>query len=86
MEEQKKYKVIFQHGNGTETTLGYADKEDEGWLIISEHMNSLNYKNPYIRSWIVNGRKWFDVGSWVEFYILESEEFYEGVQINTNSR
>lgn len=73
-------KLYFENSYGEERVIAEVQNEQEAMKEIEKFLDDYNYKSYYTRSWIENGRKWYDVGSWSEFFILD----LEGINNNGN--
>lgn len=63
--------LYFQDSAGKERELAKVDDEKEALSVINKFCEERNFKIHYIRTWVVDNRRWYDVGSWSEFFILE---------------
>lgn len=63
--------LIFQNSYREERVIAEVESAIEMFNEINKFCEELNYKIPYTRAWEDNGRMFFDVGSWSEFFILE---------------
>ena len=67
-------KVYFRNSKGNELLIGEATEDKEANKIIKRFCNDRNFKIYYTRQWIDKNNKnrtWVDVGSHVEFFIVE---------------
>lgn len=64
-------KLLFQNSYGEERVIANPKDEEEAYKHMKVFCEERNFKVHYIRSWMENGRKCFDVGSWSEFFYLE---------------
>lgn len=47
----------------------------EALKVIKNFLDERNYKSYYTRMWTdENGARWFDVGSWSEFFVMYEDE------------
>ena len=69
--------VYFKRTNGEIILLECSVTEDDARLVMRHFLDEHNYKSYYTRSWEHNGLKWYDVGSWTEFFIWAREEDME---------
>lgn len=72
--------VYFQDKHQNYLRLGEAKTKREVNKLISNHLNSHNYKSHYSRWWREFNGDWIcDVGSWSEFYVVKGadEHFLE---------
>jgi hypothetical protein len=71
-------KLYFQNSQGKERVIAEVSDEKEAFDEINKFCEERNFKIYYIRTWMVNGRKKFDVGSHTEFFWLDvSDEITE---------
>ena len=66
--------VYFQRSNGEFVLLEVSVDEHDANLVMKHFMDEHNYKSYYTRSWEKNGIKWYDVGSWTEFFVWANQE------------
>lgn len=66
--------VYFQNYSGKHIRVGKADDEKKAMKIIQNFCDERGFNIPYIRSWVSDGRKFFDVGSHSEFFFIEYDE------------
>ena len=64
-------KLYFENRYGEERVIAEVQNEQEAMKEIKKFLDDHKYKSYYTRSWIANGRKWYDVGSHSEFFILD---------------
>lgn len=72
-------KLLFQNSRGEERVIAEVDDEKEAINEIYKFIDECNAKRTdggkfttyYMRCWNRDNRKWFDVGSHTEFFILE---------------
>lgn len=69
--------IYFQRSNGEFVLLEESVTQEDAHLVMKHFMDSHNYKSYYTRSWEKNGLKWYDVGSWSEFFVWANEEDVE---------
>ena len=67
-------KLIFQNSYGIERIIAYPSNEEEAMKEIYKFCEERKFKIYYVRSWMENNRKVYDVGSWNEFFYLETME------------
>ena len=67
-------KLIFQNSKGVERVIASPKNEEEAMKEIYKFCEERNFKIYYVRSWMENNRKKYDVGSWSEFFYLENNE------------
>lgn len=63
-------RLWFQRGNGERRLLGNFKIEQEATKAMYEFCRERDFCIHYTRIWEENGEKWFDVGSWNEFFII----------------
>ena len=69
-----KYQVIFENQFGAERIVGFAENFREANQIISKFCGDRNYRIPYVRDWVEDGRLVKDVGSHVEFFYIARDD------------
>lgn len=67
-------KLIFQNSKGEERVIAEPESEKEAMEYIYRFCEERNFRIYYVRSWMSGNRKKYDVGSWSEFFFLESNE------------
>lgn len=67
-------KLIFRNSQGIERVIAFVDTEEEAMKEIHKFCNNRNFKIYYTRTWVKDNRKWFDVGSHTEFFIIEYDK------------
>lgn len=70
----EKRNLYFQRSNGEHRLLGTDLTEKEARQEMQKFMDEHHFKSYYTRSWEQNGVKWYDVGSWTEFFKWMNEE------------
>ena len=60
--------LYFQRSNGEHRLLTTDVTENEAFEEMQKFMDEHNFKSYYTRSWEEDGVKWYDVGSWSEFF------------------
>ena len=66
-------KLYFRNSRGQERVIAEPTDEKECHKEIQKFLNEHNYKSYYTRTWTdTDGSKWYDVGSWSEFFIVRS--------------
>lgn len=58
--------------------IAEVETEDEAWQEINKFCKDRNYTIPYVRTWIAENKKHFDVGCWSQKFILELEDESNG--------
>ena len=71
--------LIFQNSYREERVIAEVESATEMFNEINKFCEEINYKIPYTSAWEDNGRMFFDVGSWSEFFILEPCTFEDWV-------
>jgi hypothetical protein len=69
--------VYFRRSNGEFILIANSVSEHDAHLVIQHFLDDHNYKSYYTRSWEVDRVKWYDVGSWTEFFVWAYEEDIE---------
>lgn len=66
--------LYFQRSNGEHRLLATDVTEDEAFKEMQKFMDEHNFKSYYTRTWEEDGVKWYDVGSWSEFFKWTNKE------------
>lgn len=66
--------LYFQNSIGELREIAEVKSEKAAIKKINKFLKERNYKSYYMRVWGENGKKYFDVGSHTEFFVLEGEE------------
>lgn len=66
--------LYFQRSNGTHIFLAKDITEEEVHKEIKKFLNARNFKSYYTRTWETDGVKYYDVGSWSEFFKWTNKE------------
>lgn len=66
--------LYFQRSNGEHRLLATDVTDEEAHKEMHKFMDEHNFKNYYTRSWEEDGVKWYDVGSWSEFFKWTNKE------------
>ena len=66
--------LYFQRSNGEHRLLATDITEKEAYKEMQKFMDEHNFKCYYTRSWEEDGVKWYDVGSWFEFFKWTNKE------------
>lgn len=66
--------LYFQRSNGEHRLLVSDVTEKEAYTKMQKFMHNHNFKSYYTRSWEEDGVKWYDVGSWSEFFKWTNKE------------
>ena len=66
-------KLYFENSYGKERLIAEVATEEEAFKEINKFLDEHNYKSYYTRTYVVNGVKHFDVGSWSEQFLLKNE-------------
>ena len=67
-------KLYFENSQGVERVIAEVANEEEAYKEINKFCEERNFKIYYIRTWMSNGRKVYDVGSHTEFFYLDTSE------------
>lgn len=67
-------KLYFENSYGEERVVAEVKNEEEAFKEIHKFLDEHNFKSYYTRSWMVDGRKKYDVGSHTEFFYLDFDE------------
>lgn len=73
MDNVEKRNLYFQRSNGEYRLLGENVTEDEARVLRKAFLDEHNFKSYYTRVWEKDGIKWYDVGSWSEFFLWAKE-------------
>lgn len=74
-------KLYFENAYGTSRVIAEVATEQEARAKMVEFIADCNknkpktrqFKSYYTRSWVENGKTWFDVGSHSEFFYVDKE-------------
>ena len=66
--------LYFQRSNGEHRLLAMDVTEAVAHEEMQKFMDEHNFKSYYTRSWEKDGVKWYDVGSWSEFFKWTNKE------------
>ena len=70
--------LYFQNSQGKLRLIAQPGTDKECNAAINKFLNKHNFKSYYTRCWIdKEGNKWFDVGSYTEFFICTEKELDE---------
>ena len=64
-------KLYFRSSNGNERIIAEPKDEQEVWKEIHKFCSDRNFKIHYVRQWQEGNRRWYDYGSWSEFFVLD---------------
>lgn len=67
-------KLYFENSYGEERIIAEVKDENEAFKEINKFCEERNFKIYYVRSWMKDGRKIYDVGSHTEFFHLATNE------------
>ena len=73
--------LYFQRSNGEHRLLATDVTEEEAHKEMQKFMDKHNFKSYYTRSWEKDGVKWYDVGSWSEFFKWTNKELHKGEEL-----
>lgn len=62
-------KLYFRNSQGERRLIGEPATHEESSRIYQKFCDDRNFKIYYVRSWVTNGERWYDVGSHTEFFI-----------------
>ena len=71
---EEKRNLYFQRSNGEYRLLAKDVTEKEVAALGKAFMDEHNFKSYYVRTWERDGIKWYDVGSWSEFFLWTNKE------------
>jgi hypothetical protein len=66
-------KLYFENSQGKERLIAEVKDENEAFKEINKFCEERNFKIYYVRSWMRNNIKYFDVGSWSEKFLLKGD-------------
>lgn len=66
-------KLYFRNSYGEERLIAEVPDEDAASQEIKRFSDAYNFTSYYTRTWVENKRKYYDIGSWFEFFILDLE-------------
>ena len=66
--------LYFQRSNGEHRLLATDITEEDAYKEMKKFMDAHNFKSYYTRSWEKDDIKWYDVGSWSEFFKWTNKE------------
>lgn len=67
-------KLYFENSQGVERVIAEVANEEEAYKEINKFCEERNFEIYYVRTWMSNGRKKYDVGSHTEFFYLATNE------------
>lgn len=67
-------KLYFENSQGVERVIAEVANEEEAYKEINKFCEERNFEIYYVRTWMSNGRKVYDVGSHTEFFYLATNE------------
>jgi hypothetical protein len=70
----EKRNLYFQRSNGEHRLLATKITENEAFKEVQKFLDEHNFKSYYTRNWEEDGVKWYDVGSWSEFFKWTNKE------------
>lgn len=74
--------IYFQRSNGEFVLIEESVTQEDARLVMKHFLDERNYKSYYTRSWEHDGARWYDVGSWSEFFVWANEEDIERLKMN----
>lgn len=66
--------LYFQRSHGEHRLLASDVTENEAYNEMQKFMDEHHFTSYYTRTWEVDGVKWYDVGSWSEFFKWTNKE------------
>ena len=67
--------LYFKNKLGIKHIIAFPKTEEEAIKEINKFCSDRNFNVYYTRTWVdEDGLKWFDVGSWSEFFVLSKED------------
>ena len=66
-------KLYFKNSQGKKRCIANVKTEDRAIEFIRQFCEERKFKIYYIRTWVVDNEKHFDVGSWSEHFVLKLE-------------
>lgn len=70
----EKRSLYFQRSNGEHRLLATGITEQEASKEIKKFIDEHKYTSYYTRVWDVDDVRWYDVGSWSEFFKWTNKE------------
>ena len=78
-------KLYFENSQGMSRQIAECSTEQDVFVEINKFIENCNkhksknkqFKSHYTRSWIDDGKTWFDVGSWSEYFYVDKELRHE---------
>ena len=67
-------KLYFENSQGIERVIAEVANEEEAYKEMNKFCEERNFEIYYVRTWMSNGRKVYDVGSHTEFFYLATNE------------
>lgn len=67
-------KLYFENSQGVERVIAEVANEEEAYKEINKFCEERNFEIYYVRTWMSNGRKKYDVGSHTEFFYTSTNE------------
>lgn len=67
-------KLYFENSQGVERVIAEVANEEEVYKEINKFCEERNFEIYYVRTWMSNGRKKYDVGSHTEFFYTSTNE------------
>lgn len=70
--------LYFQNSQRKLRLIAEPTSDKEVYAVIKQFLDEHNYKSYYTRTWIDKRNiKWFDVGSYSEFFLCSEKELDE---------
>ena len=67
-------KLYFQNSQGERRLIGEPRTAEESHKIYNDFCKERNFKIRYVRMWMTNGEKYYDVGSHTEYFIEVNDD------------
>lgn len=72
----------FKRSNGERVLLGESITEQQAMVLMNDFLKKHNYKSYYTRTYMVNNKVHYDVGSWTEEFIFVIKESDDSCSTN----
>lgn len=66
--------VFFKRHNNSTVKIGQCCNYDDAWEVIAQFLREKRYSYYYIRTWMHDDEKWYDVGSHTEFFVVTPKD------------
>lgn len=67
-------KLYFKNSQGKKRCIANVKTEDGAKEFIRQFCEERNFQIHYMRIWVVDNEKHFDVGSWSESFVLKLDD------------